>query len=166
MNQQALEIDMKERKVTRTINVKLSPTEKAQVMDDYNSIRDEMDKAELDFACQKETHKAALTELEASAEKTRLRAKNGDARDVECMEKSFFGTNIVQVWHEDTMLEERAMTAQERQMEIGELKHGVVQDAEFSDGRSFSERTPEEQRTDIAETMAEEHQATKPSLVM
>lgn len=159
MTQQALEMDMQQRKVTRTLMVKLSPAEKAQAMDEFNQLRDQADALEADFSTTKDKHKAALAEIETNAEKTRLRARNGDPRDVECVEKRFFGSNLVQVWDGDTLLEERAMTAQERQMEIGDTKHGVVED--WEQGTPFLDKAPAEQRAELAELIRSEQSSIK-----
>lgn len=156
MSQQELAIDMEERRVTRTVNVKLSPAEKAQAMDSYNGLRDQMHELDKEFSKIKGEHKMKLDELEQEAEKTRLKAKNGDARLEECVEKRFFSSNTVQTWFGDELVEERPMTYEERQMNIGDVQHGVVME---------EDEAPESPEDDLKGVMRDEQRADKPSLV-
>lgn len=156
--QQELGMEMEERRVTRTVHVKLSPAERAQCMDEYNQLRDEMETAEKEFGKLQKEHKQSLAGIEEKAEKTRLKAKLGEPRQEDCIEKRFFGQNVVQTWFGDEMIEERAMTYEERQGNL-EPQHGVVMEAE-------EKRDPADAEADLREVMRDEMRADKPSTVM
>lgn len=155
MTQQQLEVDYEERKVTRRVNVDLTVTEEAQLHRESRKILASIEELEGDFEKKKKEFNASHKELDAQLRDAIN--KECDSRDEECIEKRFFEMNVVQVWYEDKLIEERAMTPEERQMAMGPM----IVEADDSD-ESEEEVDPE---TDLKETMREERSRTKPSLV-
>jgi len=159
MSQQPLELEVEERKVTRLVQVELSVADHAQLHKDSCSKKAEIHDLETAFKVKQEEHKAALRGLEAELDS--IIDKQSESREEECIQKTFFENNLVQVWHGDKLIEERALTAEERQMHLGPIQHGTVVGAE----EDTAEVTPEEFNEDLSETMREERKATKMSLV-
>lgn len=157
--QPGLGLAVEERKVHRVVEVKLQPAELGALGVEAGQLSGELSAAEDEFDGVKKTHQAKIkgiqNKLDAALDKLRTKT---DPREVECKMKLDFNSNSVQVWYQDELIEERAMTAEERQMEFGEVQHGVVMDAE-------EEADEVDPATDLQETMAEERSKTKPSLV-
>ncbi len=152
--QQSLEIDIEERKVTRTITVKLTQAEAADLHYQANEVKAERDRLVGEFEAVNDEFKANRKQLEAKLDS--INAKVTESRNEECTEKRFFSENKIQVWHGEDLIEERAMTIEERQMTFGPVQTGPVLDAEEE------YVTPEE---DLHAVMKAEKSRNKVSLV-
>lgn len=158
MSQQSLELECETRKVVRLVDVKLQPAELAALKAEAKEIHDEMKIKDAEFEVVKKEFQAIYKQLE-----TKLFAlidKETDSRNEECIEKRFFENNKLEVWYGDKIIEERAMTMEERQGEF-KIHHGVVMDAE----EDKAPTTPEEAAEDLKSTMRDEKNPNKPSLV-
>ena len=148
-----LETDHETRKVTRTREVKLSQSQAADYGIEVGRLAGEI-----------ETHKKVAKEAEAKQDEIiAVLKKNSMTAEVECTMKLFYTNRLVQVFDGEDLLEERAMTEDEFQMEFGPVKHGVVQDEDVIDG-SYT-MTQEEAAEDLKGVMRAEKSKDKPSLV-
>lgn len=166
-HQASLEIDMEERKVTRLLEVKLQPAELGTLGMEAGNLSGQLSLAEREFDAIKKEHSSKIKGidnlLQAALDKLN---KKTESREVECVEKRFFATNTLQVWHEDEMVEERAMTIEERQMSFGETQNGVVLDPEEMDETADRDMTDSERQEDIQDVIkSEQVRKNKPSLV-
>lgn len=158
-NQMGLEIDTETRKVTRLVDVPLQPAELGQLGVEAGKLSGELSTAERVFDGIKKEHTSIIKSLDNQLQSCldKLQKKN-ESREVECIEKRCYASNCLQVFYGDEMLEERAMTVEERQMTFGEPKNGVVLDPEEAD-----ETVDREQ--DLKDVMKAERSPNKPSLV-
>jgi hypothetical protein len=173
MSQQNLAIgDVEEKQVTRLIEVRLDYAARAALHDESRDLLASMKALESAFDVKKSEFKAEYNTLEAKLHATI--EKMTENQEVDCTQKTYFENNIVQIWNGEELIEERALTADERQLSIGDLHHGVVLDAEEKrredylaspDGADFEPMTDEEQREDIASVIRAEQNPMKPSLV-
>lgn len=156
--QPGLGIEAETRKIHRVVEVKLQPAELGALGVEAGKLSGELATAEEEFDTVKKQHSAKIKGIENQLNGVlgKLLSKT-EQREAECEMKLDFNSNSVTVWHDGEMIEERAMTSEERQMELGEVKHGVVMDAEEEE-----ETDPEQ---DLKDTMAEERSRNKPSLV-
>lgn len=126
MNQQPLALEYEERKIKREVEVKLQPNEVNQIAvnagDVYAEIQAkqaEFDDVEKEFKERKETFKNQLGALEKKRDEmlAKINLKK-ETRIEDCLEKRFFATNTLQIWHGETLIEERAMTDLERRRDM------------------------------------------------
>lgn len=167
MNQMGLEIDMEERKLTRLLEVKLQPAELGTLGMEAGRLSGDLAIAERDYDAVKKEHSSKIKGidnlLQAALDKLN---KKTESREAECVEKRYFSTNTLQVWHGDEMVEERAMTAEERQMTFGEVQNGVVMDPEEMDDTVDRDMTDDERQEDIQDVIkSEQKRKNRPSLV-
>lgn len=147
MQQTQLPIECEEKRVYREIETKLSQAEAAEFGIEVGRLAGTIEKAK----------KEAKESENKQDELISILKKNQIKKNVECTLKLFYNTRVVQVWNGDEMLEERAMTDSEFQMEFPEVKHGVVEEDDSDETEDFGE--------DITETMRAEKSKNKPSLV-
>lgn len=147
------------RKITRMIEVPLNHIEKAELHDEANKLKLDLDQLEKDFKEASDEFKKEIKDVETKLDANHR--KMTGAKEFECEQRFFFANNTVQVWNGDSLVEERAMTPEEREGTLP-LKHGVVLD---SDEEEKAPETDEERREDIADVIRQEQRADKPTLM-
>lgn len=173
MSQQTLPIgDHEEKTILKIIEVKLGVTEEAVLRREAQEIRTGMKELKAAFEERKSDFNTEYKKLEAKFDQAM--DKMSAQREVECIQKTFFENNVVQIWNGDELIEERALTADERQLSMGAVQHGVVLSheekkardfADSPDGADFEPMTEEEAEKDLKDVMRDERSPFKPSLV-
>lgn len=166
--QTTIPLEFEERKVTRTVNVKLTNTDIANLGDEAAKLKAERDTAEADLKKHiEEVTKPLKAEIEQKTAKIENILDNinkrEESRTVECIERKIFNANTVQYYFNGDLVEERAMEPGERQGEFPEVKHGELVDGD--EGLEARPATDDEQRADIRDVILDERRADKPSLV-
>lgn len=106
-------------KLNKEVEFKLSVADKATLLDKITEKKKELGTLEIEFAVIREDFKKRLAALEGEFAAFLKLARDGhEVRVVECEMERDFEHATVRYWHEGTMVEERAMTAEERQTEI------------------------------------------------
>lgn len=169
-DQLKLEGEVVTKKVTRLVDVKLQPAEMARLGAEAGQLSGELRRvsaaaeARIKEVKTEEQQKVAKAEQELGAVLEKLE-KETESRNEECEMKLYPMNRLVQVWFDGNMIEERAMTEDEfgssSEPEFSEVHHGVVLDAEETDG----EMTEEEAKQDLVDVMRDERNPNKPSLV-
>lgn len=152
MSQSSLPLgDVAERTVTRLIAVKLQPAELAAVKEEARLVHEEMKKIEGEFEVTKKEFNSVYGKLEVKL--FALIDKQTENRQVECIEKRYFETNLYQVLNGDEVIEERALTGDERQLSIDSVTPVVLEPEQ----ENFTD--------DLQDVMKEERSRNKASVV-
>lgn len=152
------------REVTRALEINLQPHEFAQLGKEAADIAADINSTEDEFKKIKTEWSGRLSEKRNHLDETLESIRHGKKTEqVECVLELNYQANSVTTRRKDTgeMVEERAMTFEERQKTMEFKEADEIHDAE-EDEEPLDE---EGKRQDIAETILEEMKATKPSLV-
>jgi len=113
--------EMQERKFNRLMKVSFSPAEKIEMSEQIaNAIRN-LKKAQDDLASVAAQYKSEMKRFEAEITSLAEKVNSGwEMRSVECREIRDYNTGSIYIFRDDTeeVIEERAMTAAERQPEL------------------------------------------------
>lgn len=113
--------EMQERKFNRLLKVLFTPPEKIEMSEQIASAIRDLKKSQDDLATVKAQFQSKIKEHEAEIANLCERINSGwEMRSVECREVRDYNTGSVYVFRDDTeeVIEERAMTAGERQPEL------------------------------------------------
>jgi len=138
---------MEERKFNRLLKVSFTPPEKIEMSEQIASAIRNLKKVQDDLATVKAQFQSKIKEHEAEIASLSERINSGwEMRNVGCREVRDFNTGSVYVFRDDTeeLIEERAMTAEERQPELPFKETEVETPAELP--------APAEAPVEVAET--------------
>lgn len=146
--QMVLDSEVEVKKVTRQVDIPFSISEFAELGKEAGSL-----------SAKRDGHKKAAKDSQEALEAILEKIEHGKRQEnVTCEMKLFYANRLVQVFHGEDLLEERAMTDAEFQQEFRGLE-GDDQPEEEAEQRELTE---EEAKQDLQDVINEEKSPTKP----
>lgn len=151
--QGSLELEVEETIVSKEIEIKLTNIDKAHMADEAADAQVALTSTETEFKGIKNDYSQRIKKLKAKIETTLEAVNTGViSRNVQCVMKKIYSSNIVQYVYEGEVIEERAMTDQDRQPKLF---------APTMEGTELSPEQPQDASADIASVIREEQSSMK-----
>lgn len=166
--QTSLALDCEETKTMRDVKIRHQPADSVRMLQEIGDLKiliDQKSKERDEFV------KPINLEIKQSEAKMMNIIDTYNAgeeiKNVQVLQKKIFNANAVQYWHEGSMVEERAMTPEERQGSLYPVQEPELADDDADEDATEVDSEPmtqEEAAEDLKQVMRDEKNPNKPNL--